>query len=331
MINVALIGIGRIGRIHAANLAECPGARLCVICDARAEAAQTAARDLGTESSSSPQDVIRDKSIDAVFLCTPAHTHIDLAKEALGNGKYVFCEKPLDEDLDKARRFVQTDPRGAARVMVGFNRRFDPTHRNLRDKISSGTLGRIEQIVFNSRDPRIESYGVLRNTGGIFRDMMLHDIDQARLLLQEDFVAVFARGSCLVDPVFAENGDFDNAVATFWTGTGITCTIVNSRRSLFGFEQTIEVFCADGTARIQAPAATTLTTQDQSGEHLATPKGHFLERYESAYREECRTFVESIEMGKEFPVSAIDGFKALSLADAADRSARLGQPVSIKE
>jgi myo-inositol 2-dehydrogenase / D-chiro-inositol 1-dehydrogenase len=331
MINVALIGMGRIGRIHAANLVRCRGARLRVICDTRSEVAQTVAQELGVDSSSLPQDAIRDKTIDAVFVCTPAHTHIDLAKEALANGKYVFCEKPLDEDLEKARHFVQADPTGAARVMVGFNRRFDTTHWNLRQKVSSGVLGRVEQIVFNSRDPRIESYEVLRNTGGIFRDMMMHDIDQARLLVQEDFVGVFARGSCLVDPVFANNGDFDSAVATFWTGTGITCTIVNSRRSSFGFEQTIEVFCSDGTAAIKAPAETTLSIRDQSGEHLTKPKGHFLERYEPAYQAECRAFIESIETGKEFPVSAIDGLRALTLADAADRSSRLGQPVSMKE
>jgi myo-inositol 2-dehydrogenase/D-chiro-inositol 1-dehydrogenase len=330
MINIALIGVGRIGRIHAANLVKCPDARLRVICDTRPEVAQTVARECGVDSSSSPQDVIRDKTIDAVFVCTPAHTHIDLAQEALANGKYVFCEKPLDENLEKARRFVRADPAAAARVMVGFNRRFDTNHRNLRQRVSSGVLGRIEQIVFNSRDPRIESYEVLRNTGGIFRDMMMHDIDQARLLVQEDFIGVFARASCLVDPVFTKNDDFDSAVATFWTGTGVTCTIVNSRRSLFGFEQTIEVFCSDGTAAIKAPPEFALSIRDQSGEHLTKPKGHFLERYELAYQAECRAFIESIETGKEFPVSAIDGLSALALADAADRSARLGQSVPIR-
>jgi myo-inositol 2-dehydrogenase / D-chiro-inositol 1-dehydrogenase len=161
--------------------------------------------------------------------------------------------------------------------------------------------------------------------------MMMHDIDQVRLLVQEDFVGVFARGSCLVDPVFTRNDDFDNAVATFWTGSGITCTIVNSRRSLFGFEQTIEVYCSEGTAAIKAPPEFSLNIRDQSGEHLTKPKGHFLERYELAYQAECRAFIESIETGKEFPVSAIDGLNALILADAADRSARLGQPVWIND
>jgi myo-inositol 2-dehydrogenase / D-chiro-inositol 1-dehydrogenase len=275
--------------------------------------------------------VIRDKTIDAVFVCTPARTHLDLVEEALANGKYVFCEKPLDENLDKARRFVEADPTQAARVMIGFHRRFDATHQKLRELTASNVLGPIEQIIFNSRDPRIDSYEVLRNTGGIFRDMMMHDIDQATLLVPERFVGVFARGSCVVDPVFAKNEDFDSAVATFWTATGVTCTIVNSRRSLFGFEQSIEVFCSDGTATIKAPAESPLSVRNQTGEHLAGPKGHFLDRYGDAYFAECRAFLKAIEGGKEFPVSAIDGLRALVLADAADRSARLEQPVTIRE
>jgi myo-inositol 2-dehydrogenase/D-chiro-inositol 1-dehydrogenase len=329
MINVALIGMGRIGRVHAGSLVK-SGARLRIVCDTRPEVAQDAARQFGTDCSSSPQQVIRDKTIDAVFVCTPARTHIDLVEEALANGKYVFCEKPLDEDLDKARRFVEADPTRAASVMIGFHRRFDVTHQKLREVVASNALGPIEQIIFNSRDPRIESFEVLRNTGGIFRDMMMHDIDQATVLVPEGFVGVFARGSCVVDPVFAKNGDFDSAVATFWTGNGVTCTIVNSRRSSFGFEQSIEVLCSDGTATIKAPGENSLSVRNEAGEHLARPKGHFLERYEDAYLAECRAFLEAIEGEREFPVSAVDGLRALVLAAAADRSAHAGQPVPIK-
>jgi myo-inositol 2-dehydrogenase / D-chiro-inositol 1-dehydrogenase len=331
MINVALIGSGRIGRIHAANLAKDPRASLRVICDIQLGSARAMAEQYGVTASSSPAEVIRDRAIDAVFICTPAHTHIDLAKMAVDQGKYVFCEKPIDEDLEKARRFVESDPVQAARVMIGFHRRYDESHRKLRQAVESGARGRIEQIIINSRDPEMESYAVLTNTGGIFRDMMMHDIDQASLLLSEKLVGVFARGSCLVDPAFANQGDFDNAVATFWTTSGKTCTIVNSRRSLFGFQQVIEVYCSGGTVSIGTQPETTFSIRDDAGEHRAKPPGHFLERYQSAYQVECQIFIGSIESGKPFPVTAVDGFRALRLADAADQSARLGQPVTIKD
>jgi myo-inositol 2-dehydrogenase / D-chiro-inositol 1-dehydrogenase len=330
MINVALIGSGRIGRIHAANLAKDPRASLQVVCDLQPDSARGLAAQYGAANSTSPTEVIQDRAIDAIFICTPAHTHIDLAKLAVENGKYVFCEKPIDEDLEKARRFVEGDPTQAARVMIGFHRRYDESHRSLRQSVAAGARGQIEQIIINSRDPEMDSYAVLSNTGGIFRDMMMHDIDQASLLLSERLVGVFARGSCLVDPTFASHGDFDNAVATFWTTSGKTCTIFNSRRSLFGFQQVIEVYCSGGTVSIGTQPENTFSTRDGAGEHRAKPQGHFLERYQSAYQIECQTFIDSIESGQKFPVSAVDGLLALTLADAADRSARLGQPIIIK-
>jgi myo-inositol 2-dehydrogenase/D-chiro-inositol 1-dehydrogenase len=331
MINIAVIGIGRIGRIHADNIATNAGANLRVICDTRPEAARIVAEQYSVAFCASPEEVIQDKTIDAVFICTPAHTHIDLANAAIENGKYVFCEKPLDEDLEKARRFVQADGAKAGKMMVGFNRRYDESHQKLRKTIVSGALGRIEQIVINSRDPRIDSYAVLQKSGGIFRDMMIHDIDQASLLMQDDFVGVFARGTCLVDPIFAKHDDFDNAVATFWTTSGAICTIVNSRRSSFGFEQTIEIFCSGGTAAIKAPPGTTLSIRDRTGEHLAGPEGHFAERYQKAYQAECQAFIDAIASGKEFPALASDGLKALNLGAAADRSAHLGQAITIQK
>jgi myo-inositol 2-dehydrogenase/D-chiro-inositol 1-dehydrogenase len=215
--------------------------------------------------------------------------------------------------------------------MIGFHRRFDQTHLHLRETIHSGSLGQIEQIVINSRDPAMESYDVLTFTGGIFRDMTLHDIDQASVLLgPATFTGVFARTACLVDPTFAQRDDFDNAVATFWTDTGVTCTILSSRRSAFGFEQNIEVFCSKGSASLNTPTGMTFTVRDQRGTNHPAPMGHFLERYHAAYEMECQAFLEAIQHGKEFPVSALDGINALRLADAADRSARLGQPVAIE-
>jgi myo-inositol 2-dehydrogenase/D-chiro-inositol 1-dehydrogenase len=331
MINVGLIGTGRIGRVHAESIARNRQAHLQVICDTCPEAGKTLACKYDTSFSAAPQEVIQDKSIDAVFICTPAHSHIDLMEAALATGKYVFCEKPLDEDLEKARRFVSTHPDWVARVMVGFHRRFDDSHQKLRKTVESGALGSIEQIIINSRDPRLDSYDVLKGTGGIFRDMMMHDVDQASTLTQESFAGVVARAACFVDPVFIKNGDFDTATATFWTASGVTCTIFNSRRSLFGFEQTIELFFSGGTAAIRAPSATSFSIRDEAGEHIDGPKGHFIERYRNAYNAECCAFLEAIESGAGFPVSAVDGLRALALADAADRSARLGQLVALVE
>jgi myo-inositol 2-dehydrogenase/D-chiro-inositol 1-dehydrogenase len=332
MINVAVIGGGRIGRVHIESLVGNRLARLKAICDTKEQEGKRLAREFGIEFSSLPEEVIRDKEIDAVFICTPAHTHIDLMAAALAKEKYVFCEKPIDENLEKAKRFVYEDSARAAKIMIGFHRRFDQTHRHLRETIHSGTLGQVEQIVINSRDPAMESYDVLSFTGGIFRDMTMHDIDQATILLGAAKVTgVFARTACLVDPAFAQRGDFDNAVAIFWAETGATCTIVNSRRSAFGFEQNIEVFCSKGSASLNTPAGMTFTIRDPRGTHTPAPTGHFRQRYHLAYETECQAFLETIEHGKEFPVSALDGLNALRLADAADRSARLGQPVAIDD
>ena len=216
----------------------------------------------GTEFSTLPDEIIGNKEIEAIYICTPAHTHVDLMEAALAKDKYVFCEKPIDEDLEKAKRFVYANSARAAKIMIGFHRRFDPTHLHLRETIHSGSIGQIEQIVINSRDPTMESYDVLTFTGGIFRDMTLHDIDQASVLLgRATFTGVFARTACLVDPAFAQRDDFDNAVATFWTETGVTCTILNSRRSASGFEQNIEVFCSKGSASLNTPTGMTFTVQ----------------------------------------------------------------------
>jgi myo-inositol 2-dehydrogenase / D-chiro-inositol 1-dehydrogenase len=332
MINVAVIGAGRIGRVHIGSLVRNRLARLRTICDTQEEAGKRLAREFGTEFSALPEEVAEDKEIDAVYICTPAHTHVDLMEAALAKGKYVFCEKPIDEDLEKAKRFVGADSARAAKIMIGFHRRFDQTHRHLTETIHSGSLGQIEQMVINSRDPSMESYDVLTFTGGIFRDMMMHDIDQASILLGgANFIGVFARTACLVDPTFAQRGDFDNAVATFWTATGVTCTILSSRRSVFGFEQNIEVFCSKGSASLNTPAGMTFTVRDDRGAHCPAPAGHFLERYQLAYEKESQMFLEAIEEGKEFPVSALDGVNALKLADAADRSARLGHAVAIDD
>jgi myo-inositol 2-dehydrogenase / D-chiro-inositol 1-dehydrogenase len=331
MINVAVIGAGRIGRVHIENLIQNRLARLQAICDTQDQTGKRLAREFGTEFSAVPDEIFQNKEIDAVYICTPAHTHVDLMEAALAKDKYVFCEKPIDEDFEKAKRFVYADAARAAKIMIGFHRRFDQTHLHLRETIHSRSLGQIEQILINSRDPGMESYDVLTFTGGIFRDMTLHDIDQALVLLGPATVTgVFARTACLVDPAFAQRGDFDNAVATFWTETGVTCTILNSRRSAFGFEQNIEVFCSKGSASLNTPTGLTFTVRDQRGAHCPAPTGHFLERYHAAYETECQAFLETIEQGKEFPVTALDGLNALKLAEAADRSARLGQPVAIE-
>ena len=331
MINVAVIGAGRIGRVHVGNLVRNRLACLKAVCDTQDQAGKRLAREFGTEFSALPDEIIRNKEIEAVYICTPAHTHVDLMEAALAKDKYVFCEKPIDEDFEKAKRFVYANPARAAKIMIGFHRRFDQTHLHLRETIHSRSLGQVEQILINSRDPRMDSYDVLTFTGGIFRDMTLHDIDQALVLLGPATVTgVFARTACLVDPAFAQRGDFDNAVATFWTETGVTCTILNSRRSAFGFEQNIEVFCSNGSASLNTPTGMTFTVRDQRGTRCPAPAGHFLERYHAAYKTECQAFLETIEQGKEFPVTALDGLNALRLADAADRSARLGQPVAIE-
>lgn len=325
MISVAVLGAGRIGQIHARTLAAHPGARLHGIADVDADAAARLARFCNT----SPVSLDDAFAADAVVICTPTPTHAGLIERAASAGRAVFCEKPIDLDAGRVRTCLDAVARAGIPLMVGFNRRFDPSFRALRDRLRAGEIGRLELLTITSRDPAPPPAQYVAVSGGLFRDMMIHDLDMARFLLNEEPVEVHAVASVMVDPAIGEAGDFDTAAVILRTAGGAICQISNSRRATYGYDQRIEAHGARGMLRVGNMTATTLECGSESGFVTGAALPFFLERYANAYRAEMDAFLSAVASGRTPEPGGADGLASLVLADAATQSARSGKPVRI--
>lgn len=323
---VALLGAGRIGRIHAANIAMHPELELAWVSDINAEAARELASRYGARVGEA-HEAIADPAISGVLVATSTDTHLDLTLRAHRAGKIVFCEKPVDLDLGRARdvaAMLSNVP-----VFVGFNRRFDPNFAALKAKLASREAGMIESLNIISNDPSPPPADYVRASGGLFVDMAIHDFDMARFLLDEEPVEVFAWGSCLVDPAIGEAGDIDTARVLLRTATGRLAVIANSRRSGFGYDQRVEAFCSEGLVAAGNMTESTLQVWRAQGASAAPFQNFFLERYAGAFRNEIGHFADILAHRAVPSVTFNDGVAALALADGALRSLRLGTPVSI--
>jgi myo-inositol 2-dehydrogenase/D-chiro-inositol 1-dehydrogenase len=323
-----LLGAGRIGRIHGLNVAARPDATLSAVADASAEAATSLARKAGANVASI-EAILSDGAIDAVLICTPTDTHADLIEAAVSAGKAVFCEKPVDLASDRIRRCLKTVAQSHKPLMIGFNRRFDPSFAALERRLRSGEAGAIEIVSVISRDPSPPPVDYVRRSGGLFRDMMIHDFDMARFLLAEDPVEVFALGSALVDPAIGEAGDVDTAAVLMKTASGRIAQISNSRRASYGYDQRIEVHGSKGMLRAGNIHETTVEIATGAGFRADPVQNFFLERYAAAYRAELDAFITACASGKAPSPSGLDGLKAQILADAATESAQTGKPVAV--
>jgi myo-inositol 2-dehydrogenase/D-chiro-inositol 1-dehydrogenase len=267
--------------------------------------------------------------VKGVVICTSTDTHVELIELAARQGKAVFCEKPIDLDMAKVDRCLEAVARAGVPLFIGFNRRFDPSFRALRDALARGEAGRLEVLRITSRDPSPPPAEYVKVSGGLFRDMMIHDLDMARFLLPEPPVEVFATGACLVDPAIGAAGDVDTAVVVLRTAAGVLCTIDNSRRAAYGYDQRIEAFGSLGMIAANNVTATTLVRASAAGVVTDRPLHFFLERYAEAYRAELEHFVDVLE-GRAAPsVTGGDGRAALALADAAARSLAEGRIVRL--
>ena len=267
--------------------------------------------------------------VDAVVVGTPTDTHVDLMLRAVRAGKAVLCEKPIDLDIAKADAAVAEIERGGGRVMVAFNRRFDPSAQRVRQAIDAGEIGAVRQVVITSRDPGLAPREYLRHSGGIFRDMVIHDFDMARWLLGEEPVEVAATGSRLVDPTLAEFDDFDTVMIQMRTASGRQCHINCCREAVYGYDQRIEVFGAGGMLLNDNLRPTTLRRWNRTETEAREPLlNFFLERYADAYRTELDLFVQAAETGGPMPVTPHDGRQALHLADCALQAALTGRTVT---
>ncbi len=325
---IGVLGAGRIGRIHAGNAAAHPGARLVAVADAVAKAAKSLAADTGAEMRDA-EAILAAKDIDAVLICSPTDTHADYVEKAAKAGKAAFCEKPVDLDARRIAKALGIVEKAGTVLMIGFNRRFDPNFAALKRRIDAGEIGAVELVTILSRDPSPPPAEYSARSGGLYRDMMIHDLDMARFLLGEEPVEVHAVGSALVDKAIGAAGDVDTAAVLLKTASGRIAQISNSRRATYGYDQRIEVHGAKGMLRAGNVQPTTVELATADGFHADPVLPFFLERYAAAYRAELDAFVAAASgKGPANPTGA-DGLAAQRLADAATKASQTGKPVRL--
>jgi myo-inositol 2-dehydrogenase/D-chiro-inositol 1-dehydrogenase len=328
MIHIAQFGAGRIGRIHAANLAAGDSARLRYVVDVDAAAAADLAQRYGAMAVDA-RTALADPKVSAVLIASSTDTHADYCIAAARAGKAIFCEKPIDLSLKRVDACLKAVAAAKVPMFVGFNRRFDPSFASLKARIDAGEIGPVEQVVISSRDPGLPPLGYLKVSGGQFRDMTIHDFDMARWLLGEEPVEVMAMGSALVDPAVAKVGDTDSVMVLLRTKSGRLAHINNSRRASYGYDQRIEVHGAKGRMIAGNLTPTSVEKADAAAVSSDKPLYFFLERYAEAYRHELAAFVTALAKKKKMPVDANDGRRALLLAEAALESCRRGRAVKV--
>ncbi len=323
-INIALLGAGRIGQVHAHAIATSEGARLVSVSDAFAAAANSIAERFGCPVVDTDA-AIAAADTDAVLIATPTDTHADLIEQCARTGKAIFCEKPIDLDVDRVKACLSVVNECNARLMVGFNRRFDPHFMALKQAIDDGSIGDVEQVQITSRDPGLPPIEYLGRSGGIFRDMMIHDFDMARYLLGEEVTQIMATGSVLVDPAVAEQDDVDTAMAILATASGKQCVITNSRRASYGYDQRIEVHGSRGMVSADNPRIDAVEVAGEAGYSRGPLHNFFMTRYTDAYANEIKWFVDWVSGDDVQVPGGQDGLMSLCMAEAALRSSKSGK------
>jgi myo-inositol 2-dehydrogenase / D-chiro-inositol 1-dehydrogenase len=330
MVGMAVLGCGRIGRLHARNVARHARARLVKVYDVAGEAARDTAAELGVAVAHSLDELWSDRAVGAVLIASPTATHVPLITAAVRAGKAVLCEKPVDLDLARARQCWQEIAAARPRVMIGFNRRFDPSYQALRERLQRGEIGSLELAVITNRDPAPPPPGYIAGSGGLFRDMTIHDFDMARYLAG-DIARVHAFGANRVDPEIGRLGDIDTCAITLEARSGALVQINNSRRSVYGYDQRIEVFGPGGMLQAGNRRATSVESWSAERTAAREPVLHsFIERYSEAYRLELDAFVAAVGDGRPMSPDFTDGIEALGLAIAAAESLASGAAVTLR-
>lgn len=328
MLKIGLLGAGRIGRVHAINIAGHARSQLVAVSDVNKEAARSLADVYGAKTASS-EAILADPSIDAVLIATSTDTHSDLIEKATAAGKAVLCEKPVDLSLERAQRCLDAVNKTNVPVMIGFNRRFDPNFSAIKASIAAGEIGKAELLSITSFDPAPPPVAYVKVSGGLFRDMMIHDFDMANFLMGDVPKTVHAAGTSIVDPEIGKAGDVDTAVVTLTYADGRIAVIKNSRRAAYGYDQRVEILGSEGLLSAGNVLENTVSKATRQGVASAKPEFFFLERYMRAYVAEWDAFVAAILDGAAIPVSLKDGVAALALAEAATQSVKSGQSVSL--
>lgn len=329
-VKFAVLGAGRIGQVHARAVASVEGATLVAVSDAVEAAARNVADSYGCDIRSI-DEIASSADVDAVIICTPTDTHADLIEQFARAGKAVFCEKPIDLSLPRVRQALATVEAEGGTLMVGFNRRFDPDFMAVKAAIDAGRVGAVEMVTITSRDPGAPPLDYIKSSGGIFRDMTIHDFDIARWLLGEEVETVMAQASVLTDKTIAEAGDFDSVNVILSTASGKQAIITNSRRATYGYDQRIEVLGSEGMVSAKNMAEANIELAGKDGFGTPPLLNFFMTRYVAAYANEIAAFVASVAEGAATPTTGHDGLMALALADAAVQSVQEGRAVKLSE
>jgi len=327
MFDIAVFGAGRIGRIHARNVGANPALRLKYLVDPAPEAAGLAAGMGATLVNAS--EVLADPGISGIIIASPTGLHLEQCLQAVAAGKAVLCEKPIDLDLQRARAAHAHLTAPDVRLLLGFNRRFDPNFAALKARLQHGAVGALESLQITSHDPAPPPIAYVRTSGGLFKDMAIHDFDMARWLLAEEPVEIYASASCLVDPAIGAAGDVDTARTLLKTASGRLCVISNSRRSGYGYDQRIEAFGSRGLVRADNILESSVSVWADAGMSSDTLQNFFLDRYAEAYRRELAHFADILAGKAKAAVGYTDAVAALALAEAAAESVRSGAVVRL--
>ncbi len=327
----SLFGAGRIGKMHADNLAANPNATLVRVYDVIAEVAHTTAQKHGAKVAETVDEALGD-DVDAVLIASSTDTHVDLITAAAKAGKAILCEKPIDLDIDRVNKCKADIADCDVPVQIGFNRRYDPTHRAVHDAVQAGEVGDVHQVIITSRDPELAPMAYLKVSGGLYRDMMIHDFDLARFILGEEPVEVMATGSVLVSDELRSIDDVDTAMVVMRTESGKQCHINCSRRAVYGYDQRLEVFGSKGMVQSGNRRGTMIERYTQSATAQLDPLLYFfIDRYPEAYDNEINDFIDAVANNREPAVTFEDGRRALMLADAANESLKTGAVVRVTD
>jgi myo-inositol 2-dehydrogenase/D-chiro-inositol 1-dehydrogenase len=329
-IGFALLGAGRIGKVHARAITSNPAARLVAVADAVPAAAEAIASAYGC-AVRSIEEIAASGDVDAVVICTPTDTHADLIEKFSNLGRAIFCEKPIDLSLARVKACLEVVRRNGSILMVGFNRRFDPHFMAVREAVARGDIGEVEMVTIVSRDPAPPPVDYIRRSGGIFRDMTIHDFDMARFLLGEEIATVSAQASVLVDSEIGKAGDYDSVSVMLQTASGRHATISNSRRATYGYDQRIEVHGSRGAVSAENQRAVSIEVAGAHGYTRPPLLDFFMTRYTAAYANEIAAFIDAIGGRGPASPSGEDGLRALALAEAALLSVKEGRAVNVGE
>lgn len=331
-VRVGVIGAGRIGKIHAGNIAtRISSAALVAVADVNAKAAEELGAKWNAKAIADYHAILDDKTIQAVAICSSTDTHAKIVQEAAAAGKHIFCEKPIDHTLEKIDAALAAVNKAGVKLQIGFNRRFDSNFRKVRELVASGKIGKPHILRITSRDPAPPPIEYIKVSGGIFLDMTIHDFDMARYLMGSEVTQVFVAGGVMVDPKIGEAGDLDTAITTLWFANGAIGTIDNSRQAVYGYDQRVEVLGSDGMAAVSNNLPDTHVHSTRDGVYSSKPLYFFLERYTESFVNEMSEFIESVRSNTATAVTGADGRAPVVIGMAALKSYKENRPVKLSE